>query len=124
MGGLFAEGGGADQLQQLHQVRPHQLPLTSSHSEVNGGVIGSTAQVTKEVKTWNPFEDSFTQMAEDHLFGQEFDKIRQQGSQTSEYRMVEGKIFGESLAYSYRSTHTGVLIQEYILLNFTLDSNF
>lgn len=52
------------------QARPHQLPLHSSNSEVNGAL-------TREVKTWNPFEDTFTQMSEDHLFGQEFDKIRQ-----------------------------------------------
>lgn len=84
-GGLvYAEG--LDQLQNipLHQQRPHQLPLTTSHSEVNGGGGVAAVQVTREVKKWNPFEDSFTQMAEDHLFGQEFDKIRQQGSQTSE----------------------------------------
>lgn len=33
---------------------------------------------------WNPFEDSanFSQLTEDHLFGQEFDKIRR-GSQSS-----------------------------------------
>lgn len=60
------------------QQRPHQLPLHSSKPDINGVAL------TKEVKTWNPFEDSFTQISEDHLFGQEFDKIRQQGSQTSE----------------------------------------
>lgn len=70
------------QQQQLHQLqqRPHRLPLHASNTDVNG------AALTKEVRTWNPFEDSFTQMSEDHLFGQEFDKIRQQGSQSSEWR--------------------------------------
>lgn len=77
VGGLVYPEGGAP--------RPHQLPLHSSHTEVNGG---AAAQVTNEVKTWNPFEDSFTQMAEDHLFGQEFDKIRQQGSQSSEWSSI------------------------------------
>lgn len=63
------------------QNRPHQLPLHSSNSEVNGAL-------SREVKTWNPFEDTFTQMSEDHLFGQEFDKIRQLGSQSSESSSV------------------------------------
>lgn len=87
VGVLTMEGHSLEQLQQQQQQqRPHQLPLhSSSTTDVNGGGGGGAA-LTREVKTWNPFEDSFTQMAEDHLFGQEFDKIRQQGSQSSELK--------------------------------------
>lgn len=84
-GGSVYPEGGPDHIQQQQHQRPQQLPLHSSNTEVNGMTTSATAQVTNEVKTWNPFEDSFTQMSEDHLFGQEFDKIRLQGSQTSEY---------------------------------------
>lgn len=70
--------------------RPQQLQLAGSNSQgsVNGMTPASSdgvvQRMTHTVKTWNPFEDSFGQLSEDHLFGQEFDKIRQQGSQSSE----------------------------------------
>ncbi|KAH8293250.1 hypothetical protein KR018_003881 [Drosophila ironensis] len=43
--------------------------------------------VEKRVEAWNPFEEEqpFSQMTEDHIFEAEFDKIRQRGSQGSEY---------------------------------------
>ena len=80
------DGAPEPQLQNQGQ-RPHQLPLNSSLSEVNGATRGGGpgVKITQQVKKWNPFEDSFTQMPEDHVFGEEFDKIREQGSQSSEY---------------------------------------
>uniref|UniRef100_A0A2M3ZHI5 Putative catalytic domain of cyclin g-associated kinase-like protein n=1 Tax=Anopheles braziliensis TaxID=58242 RepID=A0A2M3ZHI5_9DIPT len=60
--------GGAISNPQLNQPR--------SGSSASGGGGGSN---------WNPFGDPtpFAQMTEDHIFGEEFDKIRQQGSQGS-----------------------------------------
>lgn len=48
---------------------------------------GQGAAVEKRVEAWNPFEEEqpFSQMTEDHIFEAEFDKIRQRGSQGSEY---------------------------------------
>lgn len=43
-------------------------------------------QLHSQIADWNPFEDTvaFGKMTEDHIFGQEFDKIRR-GSQSSKY---------------------------------------
>uniref|UniRef100_A0AAG5CSX4 Protein kinase domain-containing protein n=1 Tax=Anopheles atroparvus TaxID=41427 RepID=A0AAG5CSX4_ANOAO len=55
-----------------HQQAPQQHRSNSSSSGGGGS-------------NWNPFGDPtpFAQMTEDHIFGEEFDKIRQQGSQGS-----------------------------------------
>lgn len=84
--GAYLDGAPEPQMQNQGQ-RPHQLPLNSSLSEVNG-VGGPAVEVVQQVKKWNPFEDSFTQMPEDHVFGEEFDKIREQGSQSSEFQRL------------------------------------
>ncbi|XP_055681409.1 uncharacterized protein LOC129788942 [Lutzomyia longipalpis] len=57
---------------------PTDLSLSSPITEK-----GKCEKITRNVATWNPFEDSFSQMSEDHIFGAEFDKIRHQGSQSS-----------------------------------------
>lgn len=43
------------------------------------------AKMGERISTWNPFNDAepFGQMSEDHIFGAEFDKIRQGGSHSS-----------------------------------------
>lgn len=44
--------------------------------------------LSADVANWNPFEEAtpFSQLTEDHIFGAEFDKIRQgTGSQSSKY---------------------------------------
>lgn len=48
------------------------------------GVDGRS--LSADVASWNPFEEAtpFAQLTEDHIFGAEFDKIRQgSGSQSS-----------------------------------------
>lgn len=68
-------------------VRPQQ-PLTGSisSSELFHNSSSSNVEntISSNVAAWNPFEDPpFSQMSEDHIFGAEFDKIRQEGSQSS-----------------------------------------
>lgn len=57
-----------------------------SNSELSNNQ-GSDQLITRDLSKWNPFEDRtpFSQMTEDHIFGAEFDKIRREGSQNSEY---------------------------------------
>lgn len=50
------------------------------------GVAGIGETIAARVDAWNPFEEQpFGQMTEDHIFEAEFDKIRQRGSQGSEF---------------------------------------
>ncbi|KAH1018870.1 hypothetical protein HUJ05_006555 [Dendroctonus ponderosae] len=63
-------------------------PMGSSASTTDvSHVIGADSRsLSADVASWNPFEEStpFSQMTEDHIFGAEFDKIRQgTGSQNS-----------------------------------------
>ncbi|XP_059617361.1 uncharacterized protein LOC132262196 isoform X1 [Phlebotomus argentipes] len=60
---------------------PTDLNLSSPITE-KVKQVGSE-KIVKNMAAWNPFEDSFSQMSEDHIFGAEFDKIRHQGSQSS-----------------------------------------
>uniref|UniRef100_U5EMV2 Putative ap2-associated protein kinase 1 n=1 Tax=Corethrella appendiculata TaxID=1370023 RepID=U5EMV2_9DIPT len=62
--------------------RPTQL--SSSTTELIQANDGGD-NVAKGLQTWNPFGDPqpFSQMTEDHIFGAEFDLIRQKGSQSS-----------------------------------------
>lgn len=62
--------------QNLHSI-PATFDSRSSNPQLNP--TGTQQQ------PWNPFGDPtpFSQMTEDHIFGEEFDKIRQQGSQGS-----------------------------------------
>lgn len=57
-----------------------------SNSELSNNQ-GSDQLITRDLSKWNPFEDRtpFSQMTEDHIFGAEFDKIRREGSQNSNY---------------------------------------
>lgn len=50
--------------------------------DVSQGRVPSPALADNPSQHWNPFADALDQMVEDHLFGQEFDKIRR-GSQSS-----------------------------------------
>ncbi|ENN71441.1 hypothetical protein D910_09899 [Dendroctonus ponderosae] len=56
-------------------------PMGSSASTTDvSHVIGADSRsLSADVASWNPFEEStpFSQMTEDHIFGAEFDKIRQ-----------------------------------------------
>uniref|UniRef100_A0A1L8DHK2 Putative serine/threonine protein kinase/tgf-beta stimulated factor n=1 Tax=Nyssomyia neivai TaxID=330878 RepID=A0A1L8DHK2_9DIPT len=64
-------------------TRQHPTELSLSSPITEKGKLVGCKKVTKNMATWNPFEDSFSQMSEDHIFGAEFDKIRHQGSQSS-----------------------------------------
>lgn len=72
--------GGNGSEQNLHSI-PANFESRSSNPQLNPT---STAASQKQ-QPWNPFGDPtpFSQMTEDHIFGEEFDKIRQQGSQGS-----------------------------------------
>lgn len=65
-----------------------QISTSVSSSELIGSSSnnnGSTNNNNKPAGKWNPFEDPpFDQFTEDQMFGAEFDKIRQEGSQSSE----------------------------------------
>ncbi|XP_058813208.1 serine/threonine-protein kinase Nek8 [Topomyia yanbarensis] len=67
-------GNGSEQ--NLHSI-PATFESRSSNPQLN--------PTQNNQQTWNPFGDPtpFAQMTEDHIFGEEFDKIRQQGSQGS-----------------------------------------
>ncbi|XP_058467225.1 BMP-2-inducible protein kinase [Malaya genurostris] len=62
--------------QNLHSI-PTSFESRSSNPQLN--------LTQNKQQTWNPFGDPtpFSQMTEDHIFGEEFDKIRQLGSQGS-----------------------------------------
>jgi hypothetical protein len=61
--------------------------LFKKHGADDGNLGIGSKSLVKNVSTWNPFEDEedahFSQLTEDHIFGAEFDKIRQEGSQNS-----------------------------------------
>jgi hypothetical protein len=64
--------------------------LFKKPADDGAGIFGGGGKsLVKNVAAWNPFEDEegapFSQLTEDHIFGAEFDKIRQEGSQTSEW---------------------------------------
>uniref|UniRef100_A0A182SX20 Hcy-binding domain-containing protein n=1 Tax=Anopheles maculatus TaxID=74869 RepID=A0A182SX20_9DIPT len=75
----------------LHKQQP--IPATSLASSSNPQLYQqqqqqqqrSTSSAGSASSNWNPFGDPtpFAQMTEDHIFGEEFDKIREQGSQGS-----------------------------------------
>lgn len=52
----------------------------------NNNNVTTTEKASVPAKKWNPFEDP--PFDEDVLFGAEFDKIRQEGSQTSELFLI------------------------------------
>lgn len=58
-------------------------PEVGGFSLSSGDLISRNKQqnAADAVSKWNPFADvpSFSQVTEDHLFGAEFDKIRQEG---------------------------------------------
>lgn len=59
---------------------PANFESRSSNPQLN-----PSTTVVSQQQPWNPFGDPtpFSQMTEDHIFGEEFDKIRQLGSQGS-----------------------------------------
>ncbi|XP_052869202.1 AP2-associated protein kinase 1 isoform X2 [Anopheles cruzii] len=67
------------------ETRPANLVAASSNPQLHQPRSNSSAGVAGSGMNWNPFGDPtpFAQMTEDHIFGEEFDKIRQQGSQSS-----------------------------------------
>lgn len=70
-----SSGSGNNSEQNLHSI-PASFESRSSNPQLNPA---------GQQQPWNPFGDPtpFSQMTEDHIFGEEFDKIRQQGSQGS-----------------------------------------
>lgn len=70
-------GSGNGSEQNLHSI-PASFESRSSNPQLN-------PPVSAQQQPWNPFGDPtpFSQMTEDHIFGEEFDKIRKQGSQGS-----------------------------------------
>ncbi|XP_055539269.1 uncharacterized protein LOC129726502 [Wyeomyia smithii] len=74
-----ASSGGNGSEQNLRSI-----PATYESRLSNPHLTPSNINIQTQ-QTWNPFGDPtpFAQMTEDHIFGEEFDKIRQQGSQGS-----------------------------------------
>uniref|UniRef100_A0A182VXE2 Protein kinase domain-containing protein n=1 Tax=Anopheles minimus TaxID=112268 RepID=A0A182VXE2_9DIPT len=71
----------------LHKQQPH-VPVASNLASSSNPQLYPQQRSTSSAGTssnWNPFGDPtpFAQMTEDHIFGEEFDKIREQGSQGS-----------------------------------------
>ena len=65
--------------------------VSASTADVNHPIAPDSRSLSADVADWNPFEEPpFSQMTEDHIFGEEFDKIRR-GSQSSEYNDVVTK---------------------------------
>lgn len=57
-----------------------------SNAELNHPVAADSRSLSADMSDWNPFEEPpFSQMTEDHIFGQEFDRIRRGGSQSSKF---------------------------------------
>ncbi|XP_055616457.1 BMP-2-inducible protein kinase [Toxorhynchites rutilus septentrionalis] len=73
--GTSPENAGSEQ--NLHSI-PSTFESRSSNPQLN-------PVHNQQQQPWNPFGDPtpFSQMTEDHIFGEEFDKIRKQGSQGS-----------------------------------------
>ncbi|XP_052888652.1 AP2-associated protein kinase 1 [Anopheles moucheti] len=77
----------------LHKHPPGPAGGVGFESRVSNLASSSNPQLSQQRSTssagassnWNPFGDPtpFAQMTEDHIFGEEFDKIREQGSQGS-----------------------------------------
>uniref|UniRef100_A0A182PAF1 non-specific serine/threonine protein kinase n=1 Tax=Anopheles epiroticus TaxID=199890 RepID=A0A182PAF1_9DIPT len=68
----------------LHRQLQQQQQASSSNPQLFPQQQRSTSSAGGSAN-WNPFGDPtpFAQMTEDHIFGEEFDKIREQGSQGS-----------------------------------------
>nr|XP_022917982.1 AP2-associated protein kinase 1 isoform X2 [Onthophagus taurus] len=73
------------------------LGVSASTTDVSHNIgVADSRSLSADVADWNPFEEPpFSQLTEDHLFGQEFDKIRR-GSQSS----IQGVKSRESLVMS------------------------
>ncbi|XP_063910148.1 AP2-associated protein kinase 1 [Zophobas morio] len=70
--------------------------VSASTADVNHPIAPDSRSLSADVADWNPFEEPpFSQMTEDHIFGEEFDKIRR-GSQSS----IQGVKSRESLVMS------------------------
>ncbi|KAL1502386.1 hypothetical protein ABEB36_007533 [Hypothenemus hampei] len=80
------------------------IPGSVSVTDVSRGMGVDDLSLSSDVKSWNPFEEAtpFAQMTEDHIFGAEFDKIRQssdsrtsvQGVKSSESLVMQEDPFG------------------------------
>ena len=70
-----------------------QISGSSSTTELFNN--NENEKVVTGMSTWNPFGDPtpFSQMTEDHIFGAEFDKIRQQGSQGSKLTFSRSTVY-------------------------------
>ncbi|KYB28782.1 AP2-associated protein kinase 1-like Protein [Tribolium castaneum] len=70
--------------------------VSASTADINHPIAPDSRSLSADVADWNPFEEPpFSQMTEDHIFGEEFDKIRR-GSQSS----IQGVKSRESLVMS------------------------
>uniref|UniRef100_A0A182XWW4 non-specific serine/threonine protein kinase n=1 Tax=Anopheles stephensi TaxID=30069 RepID=A0A182XWW4_ANOST len=79
-------GTGSNSSLHKHQSVPAASLASSSNPQLYQQQQRSTSSAgTASSSNWNPFGDPtpFAQMTEDHIFGEEFDKIREQGSQGS-----------------------------------------
>ncbi|GAB0095500.1 uncharacterized protein DMENIID0001_108920 [Sergentomyia squamirostris] len=92
---------------------PTDLSLSSPITE-KGKIVGASNKITKNMTTWNPFEDSFSQMSEDHIFGAEFDKIRHQGSQSKPDPTKEAEVNKDLKAFSELTLLLDPAIYSYI----------
>ncbi|XP_018320523.1 AP2-associated protein kinase 1 [Agrilus planipennis] len=85
----------SDSSEDVHKV-PYQPGCSTSNVDISHSVGPDNRSLSADVADWNPFEEPpFSKMTEDHIFGQEFDKIRK-GSQTS----IQGVKSRESLVMS------------------------
>ncbi|RZB58835.1 serine/threonine-protein kinase HSL1 [Asbolus verrucosus] len=83
---------------QSEMARGPMVPpgASASTADVNHPMAPDSRSLSADVADWNPFEEPpFSQMTEDHIFGEEFDKIRR-GSQSS----IQGVKSRESLVMS------------------------
>ncbi|KRT85556.1 hypothetical protein AMK59_766 [Oryctes borbonicus] len=71
--------------------------VSASTTDISHPIGRDSRSLSADVADWNPFEEEqpFNQMTEDHIFGEEFDKIRR-GSQSS----IQGVKSRESLVMS------------------------
>lgn len=60
--------------------------VSASTTDISHPIGPDSRSLSADVADWNPFEEDqpFNQMTEDHIFGEEFDKIRR-GSQSSKF---------------------------------------
>ncbi|KAI4470594.1 serine/threonine protein kinase [Holotrichia oblita] len=72
--------------------------VSASTTDISHPIGPDSRSLSADVADWNPFEEEqpFNQMTEDHIFGEEFDKIRRGSQSTSTLSSTKDSVYKHS----------------------------